>query len=238
MCAKESREPRRCLSGIPAPIQQWATSSRKIATHEAVHLLVKRREEQRKEELEGTLTNNSSVGSRMCEEWHSLWTSQGQKDGGTRRIREKEARITKRVETTRRVLRKGFTNSMFTTELLSTVYILISYFDSTVKHDICRHIRWRHKEIHCCVCVTPKRVEEAFNHLTIRNYFNEGTRRDSHEEKSLSTEKGARGEDPMLFNTAFYFACHRKRQVSGRFLLRLQFLDSCIFVMHTRVGYF
>lgn len=54
---------RHWLPGILTFIQQWATSSRKIATHEAVHLSTTRREEEeRRDEVAGTLTNNALAG--------------------------------------------------------------------------------------------------------------------------------------------------------------------------------
>lgn len=64
---RRSPETWRWLPGIPAFIQQWATSPRKIATHEAVRFSAVRGRRV-EEEVEGTLTNNGPAGSRMCEE--------------------------------------------------------------------------------------------------------------------------------------------------------------------------
>lgn len=59
------------------------------------------------------------------------------------------------------------------------------------------------------VYVKPKRVEGALNHPTVRNYSNEGTRRDSHMKRgeSSSTVKeleAVSAGPPVLFNTALY----------------------------------
>lgn len=90
--ACEGYQNRHWLPGILTSIQQWATSSRKIATHEAVHLSMARREEEGRDEVAGTLTNNALAGLRIYEEWHSFWTNRGWED---MRIKERGMRALK-----------------------------------------------------------------------------------------------------------------------------------------------